>query len=218
MQPEFWHERWRVGQIGFHQSAADRHLEQYWPMLDLPRHSRVFVPLCGKSVDLLWLRSRGHAVDGVEISAIALESFCMEHGIAARRRAAGDFDVYEAADLRLFRGDLFAMTSRQLGEVSAVYDRAALISWAPQLRASYVKHLWGLTAPGAQTLLITMEYAQSQMPGPPFSVSAEDVLGLYGPSHSIRELSRQDILANEPRLRSKGLNKLQEVCYRLIRR
>src|SRR5271163_2221084 len=135
VQPEFWHERWRLGSTGFHQPAVDRHLVAYWPKLRLAAGSRVFVPLCGKSLDLLWLRDRGRAVIGVELSAVALESLCMEQGIPARRRVHPDFDVYEAEGLNLIRGDFFGLRPAMLGRVAAVYDRAALISWAPQLRA-----------------------------------------------------------------------------------
>jgi thiopurine S-methyltransferase len=217
LQPEFWHDRWRMGQTGFHQTAADRNLQRYWPDLGLTVNSQVFVPLCGKSLDLLWLCERGHSVTGVELSTVALESFCMEHGIPAMRRIRGDFDVYEAPKLQLFRGDFFALTPELLGPTPAVYDRAALISWAPELRATYVKHITALTSPGTQTLLVTLEYPQAQMKGPPFSVGADEVDRLYAVHHEIRALSRQDILANEPRLRSRGLSQLEEVCYRLVR-
>ena len=115
MEPQFWHERWRSGQIGFHQSAADRNLTRHWPSLHLAGGSRVFVPLCGKSLDMLWLRDQGHRVIGVELSATALEAFCMENGIPARRRVQVDFDVYEAADLELYRGDFFGLTQRHAG-------------------------------------------------------------------------------------------------------
>jgi thiopurine S-methyltransferase len=217
LQPEFWHERWRTGQIGFHQTAVDRHLKQFWPDFGLAGHSRTLVPLCGKSLDLLWLRDRGHCVAGVEISSVALSSFCMERGIPCRRRILDDFEVYEAARLELFCGDFFSLTPALLGPVSAVYDRAALISWTPELRAEYVQHLTALTSPGTQTLLVTMEYLQAQMTGPPFSVGADDVDRLYSRNHAIRELSRQDVLASEPRLRSRGVTQLHEVCYRLTR-
>ena len=217
LQPEFWHERWRTGQIAFHRSAVDRHLVRHWPDLRLAADSRVFVPLCGKSLDLDWLRQRGHSVVGVELSAAALESFCMEHGIAARRRIGDGFDVYEAERLQLYRGDFFALTPQRLGPVAAVYDRAALISWVAELRASYVRHLTHLTNPGTRSLLVTLEYPQEQMKGPPFSVSADEVARLYAGHHEIRELSRDDILADEPRLRSRGVTRLQEVCYVLTR-
>ena len=116
MEPEFWHERWRTGQIGFHQSSADRNLRRHWPALRLARGSRVFVPLCGKSLDMLWLRDQGHPVVGVELSAVALEAFCMENGVPARRRVQSGFDVYEAPNLQLFCGDyLCAHTRRSRG-------------------------------------------------------------------------------------------------------
>jgi thiopurine S-methyltransferase len=217
LQPDFWHKRWQIGQIGFHQSAVDRHLRRYWPELGLAKYSRVFVPLCGKSLDLLWLQERHESVTGIELSAVALESFCVEHGVPARRRVLEHFDVYEAPKLQLYRGDFFALTPQLLGPVSAVFDRAALISWAPELRAAYVAHLTSLTEPGTQTLLVTMEYTQSQMAGPPFSVSPDEVDRLFARSHAIQRLSRDDVLANEPRLRSRGVTQLFEACYRLKR-
>jgi thiopurine S-methyltransferase len=170
MQPGFWHDRWRSGQIGFHQSVVDRNLREGWPALSVPNDRRVFVPLCGKSLDLLWLCEQGHSVTGVELSDVALESFCLEHGVPARRRIVDGFDVYATAKLRLFRGDFFALTPELLGPMAAVYDRAALISWIPELRAAYVKHITTLSNPGTQSLLVTMEYPQEQMKGPPFSV------------------------------------------------
>jgi len=218
LQPDFWHERWRTGQIGFHKSAPDLHLDEYWPSLALQGGSRVLVPLCGKSLDLLWLRDRGHAVTGVEISTVAVESFLMEHGVPARRQAAADFDIYHADRLQLLRGDFFALTRERLGTIAAVYDRAALISWTPKLREAYVDRVTTLTAPGTQTLLLTLEYPQEQTTGPPFSVTEADVHGLYGPQHAIVELSRRDVLADEPRLRARGVTHLHEVCYRLIRK
>jgi len=217
LQQEFWHERWSTGQIGFHKNAVDRHLQQHWPSLGIASDSRVFVPLCGKSLDLKWLCERGHSVAGVELSAVALESFCMEQGIAARRRTVGGFDVYEAAGLQLYRGDFFALDEELLGEISALYDRAALISWTSEMRPAYVEHLAALTRPGTQTLLVTLEYPQAQMSGPPFSIDAGELARLYSRRHAIEELARDDILASEPRLRSRGVTRLHEVCYRLTR-
>jgi thiopurine S-methyltransferase len=153
----------------------------------------------------------------VELSAVALESFCLEHGIPARRRVLANFDVYEADNLRLFRGDFFNLTRQLLGTACLIYDRAALISWAPSLRAAYVEHMTALTSPGTQTLLITLEYPQDKMKGPPFSVTSNDVHLLYAAGHSIEELARRDILEFEPRFKTRGLSELPEVCYRLVR-
>ena len=217
MQPDFWLDRWRTAQIGFHQAAVDRHLKAYWPLLKLPANSRVFVPLCGKSLDLLWLRNLGNSVLGVELSPVALESFLMEHGIPARRRALADFDVYEADGFTLFCGDYFKLTPALLGSVLAVYDRAALISWTPAARESYVEQLTFLTSPGTQTLLITVEYPPEQMKGPPFPLMRDTIESLYADRYSIEELARHEILELEPRLKARGLTELREVCYRMTR-
>ena len=217
MQPDFWLDRWRTAQIGFHQAAVDRHLKAYWPLLKLGAKSGVFVPLCGKSLDLTWLRTLGHAVKGVELSPVALESFLMEHGIPARRRILVDFDAYEADGFTLFRGDYFKLTPALLGSVSAVYDRAALISWTPEAREAYVKHLTLLTSPGTQTLLITVEFPPEQMSGPPFPLTRDTIENLYASHYSIEELGRHEILELEPRLKARGLTELREVCYRLTR-
>jgi thiopurine S-methyltransferase len=217
VQPEFWQERWRTAQIGFHQSAVDRHLKAYWPTLTLTADSGVFVPLCGKSLDLLWLRDQGHEVSGVELSPVAVEAFFMEQGIPARRRSLGAFDAYEAERLTLFLGDFFELTRALLGKPAGVYDRASLISWTPALRATYVEHMTALTHPGTQTLLIAVEYPPAQMSGPPFPVTSDDIQRLYAPHHSIEQLARHEILELEPRLKARGLTELQEVCYRLTR-
>ena len=217
MQPDFWLNRWRAAQIGFHQMAVDRHLKAYWPLLKLPLGSPVFVPLCGKSLDLMWLREGGHSVTGVELSPVALESFVMEHGIPARRRVLADFDVFEAGGLKLYRGDFFKLTPTQIGNTSAVYDRAALISWTPEARQSYVKQLTLLTSPGTQTLLIAVEYPPEQMQGPPFPLTRDTIQNLYAGHYSIEELARHEILELEPRLKARGLTELREVCYRMTR-
>lgn len=217
MQPEFWHERWRKAQIGFHQSAHHPQLESYWPMLGMAADARVFVPLCGKSLDMLWLRDRGHSIVGVEISPVALEDFCMENGIPARRRVLGNFEVYEADGLKLYCGDFFALTPQLLGDVGAVYDRAALIAWPAELRAPYVDHVTALTAPGTPTLLIAAEYDQGQMNGPPFSVNTHEVERLYAKHHQIRQLEVKDVIDDEPRHRARGLTHLHEVSYGLTR-
>jgi thiopurine S-methyltransferase len=217
VQPDFWLDRWRTAQIGFHQAAVDRHLKAYWPLLELPANSPVFVPLCGKSLDLMWLRERGHSVKGVELSPVALESFFMEHGILGRRRSLPDFDVYEADGFTLFCGDYFKLTPALLGSVPAIYDRAALISWTPAAREAYVNQLTDLTRPGTQMLLIAIEFPPEQMKGPPFPLTRDAIDDLYADRYSIEELGRHEILDLEPRLKARGLTELREVCYRMTR-
>ena len=145
-----------------------------------------------------------------------LESFCQENGVPARRRTLARFDVYEARACAC-RGDFFALTPELLGDIAAVYDRAALISWAPALRDGYIAQLAKLLRAGTRMLLITLEYRESQMTGPPFAVPAEEVTRLYAPQFEVSEIAREDILPHEARLRAKGLTELVEVCYQVVR-
>jgi thiopurine S-methyltransferase len=217
VQPDFWHDRWRTARIGFHQPTVDGNLIQHWHNLSLPTGARVLVPLCGKSLDLLWLRERGHRVVGVEISDVALQAFFAENGVPARRLTLPHFDLYGAERLECFRGDLFQLTSERLGPVAAVYDRGSLISWSPEQRDRYVEHLTAFTGVGTPTLLVTLEYPQAETKGPPFAVDKEEVHRLFARHHSIDELARRDILANELRMRTRGITRLMEVCYRITR-
>ena len=57
MEKDFWLERWELEQTGFHQNETNPYLQQYWQQMD--NASQVFVPLCGKSLDMLWLAKQG---------------------------------------------------------------------------------------------------------------------------------------------------------------
>ena len=217
MEPDYWHQRWRVGQTGFHQSLVEPNLEKYWPSLALNAGASVLVPLCGKSRDLTWLAVRGHRVLGIEYSPVAIENFFLENGLAARRRAAGAFEELSDGPVRILRGDFFDLTAEKSNAFEAVYDRAALIALPPEGRRRYAQHLTTLSPPGSQMLLIALEYPQHQAAGPPFSVPEEEVNSLYGAGYSVEMLSREDTLHQEPRMRAKGVTEMSQVCYRLRR-
>lgn len=205
MQPQFWHDRWQANEIGFHQTQPHPALAKHWPSLGLAPGARVFVPLAGKSPDLTWLARQGFHVTGVELSPLAVQQFYAENAAEA---TAG-------VDLRC--GDFFDLTPRNLGPVSAVFDRASLIALPPDMRQRYAVQLTALEQPGSRTLLITLEYEQSRMAGPPHSVDATEVQRLYQATHQIELLERSDQLADFPRFRARGLERLTEVVYRLTR-
>lgn len=217
MDIPFWHERWKQNEIGFHQEAFNSHLQEFWPSLGLPAGSRVFVPLCGKSRDLLWLRARGHGVLGVEVSPIAVSDFFQENRLTTDVTRHEPFEVWEADGLAILCGDFFALTPDRLADIQAVYDRASLIALPPAMRDRYAAHLAGLLPPAARILLITMEYPAGGMQGPPFSVEESEVRRLYEKHFQVTSLLRKDILAENPRFRERGLTSLHEHVYRMER-
>jgi thiopurine S-methyltransferase len=218
MQHDFWHERWQQNQIGFHNQETNPNIKKYWPELNLKPGSRVLVPLCGKSLDMLWLQSQGFEVLGVELSSLAVDAFFTENQLSARQRQQGAFIVYECHGLSVLCGDFFALTASDLHEVDAVFDRAALVALPAEMRAAYVVKLQQLLAAGSQSLLVAFDYEQQAMSGPPFSVPFAEIKSLFGPYCDITLLSSQDILDSEPHFRDKGLSRMQEQVYRLISR
>lgn len=217
MEHEFWHARWERQQIGFHQQAINPYLLRFWPTLKTPAASRLFVPLCGKSRDMLWLRQQGHEAVGVELSEIAVEAFFSENGLVPEIDRVGDFKRYRVEGLVLLCGDFFKLDATTLGAIDAVYDRASLIALPPEMRLAYARHLQSLLKRGVKTLLIAFEYPQHQMPGPPFSVQQEEVATLFGGGWDIELLSDEDILVQEPRFRERGVTQLHEKIYLLER-
>lgn len=216
MDREFWLERWEQNQIGFHQEQCNAHLQQFWDQVGAAPGSTVFVPLSGKSLDMVWLRGRGHPVLGIELSRLAVEAFFEENGLEPEVHQDGEFEVWRADGVTLLCGDFFNLRPEQLAEVGAVYDRASLIALPPELRSRYAEHMSTLLPAGVPFLLITMEYPQAQMSGPPFSVSEQEVNRLYG-SFRIDKLLEQDILSENPRFAERGLEAMSEKVY-LIRR
>jgi thiopurine S-methyltransferase len=215
VQLEFWQQRWQANQIGFHQREINAHLQEFWGRLELPDASLVFVPLCGKSRDMLWLRARGYRVLGVEISPIAVSGFFHENELQPEVTRQNGFERWSADGLTILCGDFFHLDAARLADCGGVYDRASLIAMPPEMRPRYARHLSAILPAAASTLLVTMDYPQQQMQGPPFSVAEDEVRRLYRDSFRVRRLFCADILAENSGFRQRGLSRLQEQVYLL---
>lgn len=218
MERQFWLARWENQEIGFHQEQINAHLQELWPSLGVAAGEAVFVPLCGKSRDMLWLNQQGHPVLGVEISPLAVEAFFEENGLSAEQRPHGAFTEYRSGSLRILCGDFFALSAADLDGAAAVYDRASLIALPPEMRERYARKMAELLASGARTLLITLDYPQTQMSGPPFAVRRAEVEALYSADFELAVCCELDVLEEQPRFRDKGLTQLTERVYTLRRR
>lgn len=218
MEPAFWLNRWDSNQIGFHRPDVNPRLVAHRDVLAPAAGKRLFVPLCGKSHDLMWLAEQGFDVVGVELSERAVSAFFAEHGLEPTVSQEGALLVHRAPRLTLYCGDFFALTPGQLGEVAGFYDRAALVALPPALRPRYAAHLTALVPPEAVGLLVSFEYPQNQMSGPPFSVPEEEVRREYGAAFEIELRASYDVLDEEARFRAAGVRALHERVYRLERR
>lgn len=215
MHTDFWLERWREGRTGFHMGRVMPLLQKHWPSLDLPAGSRVLVPLCGKSLDMAWLAGQGYRVLGVELSRIAVEAFFEEHGLHPTVHTSAVGTHHVAGDVEIIRGDIFRLDASTLASCAGIYDRAALVALPREMRERYVEHVYGQLADGYHGLLITLDYPQREMDGPPFAVDDGEVSRLLGVHTNITPLERRSILAEEPRFREAGVSRLETAVYRL---
>ncbi|MCI0516375.1 MAG: thiopurine S-methyltransferase [Woeseiaceae bacterium] len=205
---EDWLARWEQGRTGWHEAGGSSSLRKYWP--DLPQGSKVLVPLCGKTPDLAWLESRGLEVTGVELSPLAAEAFFSDRGLRYSDFHDDDFRVYMAVDrnIRIYCGDYFSFRGQSF---DAIYDRGALVALPPGDRRSYARHTDCLLRPGATRLLITLEYDQAIVDGPPFAVMADEVRE-YWPL--LERISEKDDLRNSPpKFLERGLREITEVIW-----
>ncbi|UWQ34815.1 thiopurine S-methyltransferase [Leisingera sp. M527] len=184
MEQDFWQARWRENRIGFHEDAPNTLLTRHFPKLGLHAGQSVFVPLCGKALDLDWLCGQGLQVSGIEFNQGAVEEAFARQRLEPEMIRQGDLIRFQAGGLTLFAGDFFALTAEHLGTVDTVYDRAALVAVKPEDRKAYAVQLNRITG-CAQQFLVGFDYDQSLMDGPPFSVPGETVQALYRERHAI---------------------------------
>lgn len=202
MNPEFWQARWQEKRIGFNQPEVNLLLTQYFSELKLPTGSRIFVPLCGKSIDMLWLAHQGFNVVGIELVETAAQEFFVEQDIAytiTEHRQNPNIKCYQGQvaeqTIELWVADIFALSIDDIGSIDGVYDRAALIAMPPDMRPKYSEQVRNLGQNAAQ-LLLTLHYDQNEREGPPFSISHEQIKQYYGAHYQIRELEGESSTLN----------------------
>lgn len=208
--PEFWHNKWAANQIGFHLEDVNSLLTQFWHETNPTRENNVLVPLCGKSEDLIWLAMQHDDVQGVELSKIAVRSFFAEHFYTPTvTTISGQHELYQFDELSIYAGDFF---NAPIQPVDIVYDRAALIALPQEMRAEYTQRLKANLKPGGRILLVTLDYPQDEMAGPPFSVPHSEVESLFQ-GDKVTLLYRDDADESHPKRAKKGLSCFAEEVW-----
>lgn len=192
MDARFWQQKWEQNQTAFHLSETNPTLMAHFKMLSVSKGGRVFLPLCGKTLDIPWLVSKGHRVAGAELSKIAIDQLFAGLSVEPKITNLGKIDHYSARNLDIFVGDIFDLSKKTLGPVDVIYDRAALVALPPKMREQYTAHLMKITDTAPQ-LLLTFVYDQSVMPGPPFSVTGDEVKQHYDASYHLTLLASKNV-------------------------
>jgi len=167
-------------------------LVAHFEALNLAKDSRVFLPLCGKTLDIAWLLTGGYRVIGAELSEIAIDELFQSLGLQPQINQVGALMHYSAKDIDIYVGDIFELSAQTLGAVDATYDRAAIVALPADTRKQYAAHMMTITQAAPQ-LVIAYEYDQSLVDGPPFSVSEAELKQHYGASYSLTALETREV-------------------------
>jgi len=192
MQADFWHKKWESNVIGFHLAEANPLLLANFDALALKAGERIFIPLCGKTLDIAWLLSEDYQVVGVELSAIAVDQLFTQLSLEPTITNMGELKLYHAENIDIFVGDIFHLTQQALGAVDAIYDRAAFVALPEAMRARYTKHLIAISNAAPQ-LLISFEYDQSLLSGPPFATTDDEIKQHYQQTYALNLLTTEEV-------------------------
>jgi len=212
MENDYWLSRWQENDIPFHEKEVNADLVAYIEQLNLHPGDSVFIPLCGKTRDMLWLAEQGFHVVGVELSAIACRDFFAELNIKPNITKENKFTKYQYKNIELFCGDLFDLTSKDVPRIQAVYDCKALIALPPDLRKKYVGHFVKCCGNKIRILLLTRE-TNRQVVAPPYPIDEAEINMLYGPYFNVQLLKSQQIEKIPERLINKGYTEMLEAVY-----
>lgn len=210
MEKEFWLKAWEEGRTGFNQSEPHSSLEKYLPQFGLNKDAKVLVPLCGKSVDLLYLAKLGFNVHGVEIFEKAVEEFFSENNLPNPKiEDSSGFKNFSIPRITLSVGDFFQLSSDS--QYDFIYDRASLVALPVEMRTRYAQLITKVLKPEGQILLVAYDYDESEMEGPPFSVTQDEIHKLY-PGFSLDLLGA---IPQNPESRLAQITSLKEYVYSL---
>lgn len=213
MEPSFWEARWRKDHIGFHLTDVNPLLIAYLHRLNLQQGDTIFVPMCGKSLDMIYLHEQGFRVIGVELSEIAVRAFFTENNLGYTESKFGRFLKFESEGITILCGDIFHLRNTHIADAVASFDRAALFAFPPEMRLRYAHHFNHIFPASFKILLVTLEYPQHEISGPPFSVEESEIRQLFSNWNSIELLHSANILSENLRLQERGVTSLQEKVF-----
>ena len=208
----FWHNRWQTQQIGWHRDAYNDLLTKHWGCIGSNKGDRVLVPLCGKSLDMLWFASQGHSVVGLEMVEEAIQAFFEENKLEPQLETIEGHIHHTSEPFTIIEGDIFNLKAG-LTQADAWYDRAAMIAIPPTKREAYVEQIRQFTKPNAVGLLITFAYPKEEMEGPPFSLTDNDVEELFSDGFELECLEQLELTDEKDR----GLSQVTSSVFRIRR-
>lgn len=222
-----WSSRWNDGRIGFHRTKVTAVLIDNVKTLTKGKAGqRIVVPLCGKSLDMLWLADQGHNVVGIEAVPQACEEFFKESNLeyaVTEVPGIADGKLYKSGcgRIQIYCCDIFLLNENILGQYDVILDRGSLVAIYPEDRERYVTLMKSLLKEDGKMLLMVVEYDwnERKKKGPPRPFFRNDLDKLYSDWCEMEEIDRSDMIPMNPDRFQKewGLSELWNIWY-LVRR
>lgn len=187
MEAQFWQAKWTNLEIGFHQDKYNHYLIKFWSKIAKSKGS-VFVPLCGKTKDMIFLSEQGHKVVGVELSQKAVKMFFEENNLIYSVMKIGTFELFESENIKIYVGSLFELDPEWVVSCEYLYDRASIVALPREMRIQYGKFLNQLNLKAGLMIIMVFnakdhdEFGDDQI-GPPFSIPLKEL------KHLLKNLS-----------------------------
>ncbi|XP_002736535.2 putative thiopurine S-methyltransferase [Saccoglossus kowalevskii] len=215
----FWEQRWQEGKIGFHSPNVQTFLLKYVDLLTNGKTGlRIFVPLCGKTVDMKWLADMGHHVIGVDICRMALKQFFEENNLEytmSTVKGLENGELYQSSDgrIQLYKCDIFDISRDMVGQFDGIWDRGAMTSILPTARARYCDIMVTVLKPTGRYLLVCVEYDKSKSSGPPVCLLESEIKDVYGSFLKIEKIAERNRM--EEKWLKRGHTYFKECVYLL---
>lgn len=169
----------------FHVSSPHRTLIKYYNQIFKDdSEKRVFIPLCGKSLDMLYLTDQGHEVVGVEFSDFAVKSFFEDSKLDYTKEAIKNFVIWKSKDpaknVTIYQGDFYEVESKTLGFFDVVWDRGSFTAINIDDRELYTDIMFQIMKPSARYLVQVCKYDGSLYGGPPHYVTEHAMKSTFG--------------------------------------
>ena len=200
-----WNTAWKEGPFPWHEEQVNNMLQKHIHDLTEGKPDLcIFVPLCGKTVDLLWLANKGYSVVGAECSRDAIVSFFQESGLEFTTDAiniapnGGYVHRAKEKDITIFECDIFYLTSDVVGrKVDGVWGRATISALEGEpLRRKYVNVISSLLAPNGRWMVDTFDFDPNDNPnGPgkgPHSFSLEEAKKIFCQKFALQVLDHME--------------------------
>lgn len=180
-----WQDRWDTGKTGWHKDTVNQNLSKHFEKLTKGQKDLKFLfPLCGKTLDMIWVYKQGHQVIGVEGILAPVEQFFSENDIKVNKEWDGSVGgwIFTSEDnrIKIVVCDLFKITPEVIGGVvDCVFDRGSYVAIEKEDRKKYIELMYSLYSPEARHLAVTHEYDWTKHDGPPRHVDRDELGKFY---------------------------------------